>query len=92
MRRYPNPWFLIPTLIGALIGAGLGWSVTAAACQPDSCYGWATFAAIVSGLGAMIGVGTVVVLAIRSAEEFHQASAAGLEEPGPGCEVPEDLS
>ncbi len=91
MRRYPNPWFAIPTLIGTLIGAGLGWSVTTATCGQQACYGWATVAAIVSGLIGMVGVGTVVVLAIRSTEEFQQASAAGRPESGAGCEVPEDL-
>ena len=90
-RRYPNPWFVIPTLFGTIIGAGLGWSVTSATCGQAACNGWATVAAIVSGLIGMFGVGTVAVLAIRSAEEFQRASSAGEPEPGPGCEVPEDL-
>lgn len=92
MRRYPNPWFAIPTLAGTLIGAGLGWSVTTATCGQLACYGWATIAAIVSGLIGMVGVGTVVVLAIRSTEEFREANAAGRPESEPECEVPEDLA
>lgn len=90
MRRYPNPWFAIPTLIGTLIGAGLGWSVTSATCGPEPCLGWATLAAVMSGIIAMVGVGTVIVLAMRSAEEFRSATAEGRPESGPGCEVPED--
>ena len=90
MRRYPNPWFVIPTLIGTLIGGGLGWSVTTATCGSQTCLGLATVVGIVSGLVTMVGVGTVVILAIRSAEEFQRSSAAGQPESGPGCEVPDD--
>lgn len=92
MRRYPNPWFLVPTLAAGAVGAGLGWVVTSTSCQPDTCVGWATFAAIAFGVMTMLGAGTVVVLAIRSIAEFQAADAIGEEPPGPGCEVPQDGS
>lgn len=90
--RIPNPWFLIPTLIGTVVGAGLGWAVAVATCRPDTCVGAATTWAIIAGLVSLVGFGTVVSLAIRSAAEFNAATEAGLPEPEAGCEAADDGS
>lgn len=88
MSRYPNPWFAIPVLAGALVGGGLGWAITTIGCRPDSCTGLALGVGIGFGLVSAVGVGVVVVLALRSLAEWRVASERGEEPPGPGCEVP----
>ncbi len=89
MRRTPNPWVVVPVLAGAVVGGALGWTITDIGCRPEGClmltFSIAFVAAIVTGFG----VGVIVVLALRSMEEFHDANARGEEPPGPGCEVPD---
>ena len=92
MRRYPNPWILIPVLLGGAVGSALGWVITDIGCRPDRCLGLTFAISLIAGLATAFGVGVVVVLAFRSMEEFHTADARGEEPPGPGCEVPEDLA
>lgn len=88
-RRLPNPWVLIPVLLGLVIGGIIGWSVTTVTCRPEGCV---TAAALV-GVGAAVvtaaGVLVVAVLALRSINEWQQAVRRGQEPPGPGCEVPQ---
>lgn len=79
MRRRPNPWIAIPSLfMGGLAGA-LAWVVTEVSCrQPDpsgafsTCYGWAAFFAVLSFLGATIGVALMLVLVYRSLAEWRE--------------------
>jgi hypothetical protein len=71
-RRLPNPWVAIPTLVAAVIGAVLGWTVTTVQCLPESC---SATAALFAGLGALAtgaGVLVVVVLAYRSLGEWRR--------------------
>ena len=88
-QRLPNPWVLIPVIVGAAIGGVIGWSVTTVSCRPAGC----PTAAVLVGVGAAIataaGILVVAVLALRSLNEWQQATQRGEEPPGPGCEVPQ---
>ncbi len=88
-RRLPNPWVMVPVMIGFVIGGVIGWSVVTVGCRPGGC---APLAALV-GLGAAFvvaaGILVVAVLVVRSLNEWQQASRRGEEPPGPGCEVPQ---
>lgn len=88
-RRLPNPWVLIPVLLGAVIGGVIGWSVTTVSCRPQGCVPAAVLVGIGSGLVTAIGVLVVAVLVLRSLNEWQQAVRRGEEPPGPGCEVPQ---
>lgn len=79
MRRRPNPWITIPSLVMGLLAGALGWVVTDVSCrQPDAsgmvstCYGWATFFAVVSFAGATVGVAIMLVLVYRSIAEWQE--------------------
>lgn len=69
--RLPNPWVGIPVALAAIGGAAVGYFVTAASCAPSSCVVPAIGVAVGSGLIAAIGVGVVVVLALRSLAEYR---------------------
>ena len=81
MRRRPNPWITVPSLLlGALAGV-LGWVVTDVSCrQPNaagvvgSCPGWAALIAIVSFVGVTIGVLILLALTFRSLAEWQEAN------------------
>jgi hypothetical protein len=73
--------------IGTVIGALLGKSIVRALCLPSSCPAAEGGAAVVTGVGAFIGVGLVVALATRSFDEHREAIAAGRPPPTPGCET-----
>ncbi len=87
--RLPNPWVLIPVLIGTIIGGVIGWSVTTVSCRPAGCSTAAVLVGFGTALGTAIGVLIVAVLALRSLNEWQQATRRGEEPPGPGCEVPQ---
>ena len=79
MRRRPNPWITVPSLLMGVLAGALAWVVTDVSCrQPDasgvmaSCYGWAAFWAVVSFLGATIGVAVILVLVFRSLAEWRE--------------------
>lgn len=88
-RRLPNPWILIPVLVGAVIGGIIGWSVTTVSCRPEGCGLVAALVGVGSALVTAAGVLVVAVLVIRSLSEWQEASRRGEEPPGPGCEVPQ---
>lgn len=80
MRRRPNPWITVPSLIMGVLAGTLAWVVTDVSCrQPDAsgvvstCYGWATFFAAISFLGATVGVAVILVLVYRSLAEWREA-------------------
>lgn len=79
MRRRPNPWIAIPSLVLGLLAGALGYAVTDVSCrQPDitgltsPCVGWALIIAIVSFIAVTVGVGLVLVLVYRSLAEWRQ--------------------
>jgi hypothetical protein len=79
VRRSPNPWIAIPSLILGLLAGALGWVVTVVSCgQPDSagrissCNGWAFAIAVIAFVAVTVGVGLVLVLVYRSLAEWRE--------------------
>lgn len=79
MRRSPNPWIVVPSLLLGMLAAILGWVVTDVSCrQPDAagvvgtCGGWAALIAVISFLGVTVGVAVLLVLVFRSIAEWQQ--------------------
>ena len=81
MRRLPNPWFLLPATIAAVIGALVGWRVAYVTCTVDpeqveagarGCLGQEIAYAAIGAVVAFIGVGVVLVLAFRSLAEWRE--------------------
>jgi uncharacterized membrane protein YeiH len=79
MRRTPNPWIAVPSLVLGTLAATLGWVVTDVSCrQPnptgiaESCYGWAALIATISFLVVTIGVALMLVLVFRSLAEWRE--------------------
>jgi hypothetical protein len=80
--------------LGTVIGAIVGKSIVHALCLPSECPAAEGGAAVVTAIGAFIGVGLVVALATRSFDEHREAINAGRPPPTPGCETgdnPSDL-
>ena len=79
MRRRPNPWIAIPSVLLGFLAAALGYAVTDVSCrQPDitgvtaPCFGWSILVALASFLIVTIGVGLVLVLVFRSLAEWQE--------------------
>lgn len=79
MKRRPNPWIAIPSLLLGLLAGGLGYAVTDVSCrQPDiagitsSCVGWSILVAVASFVIVTIGVGLILVLVFRSLAEWQE--------------------
>jgi Ni/Fe-hydrogenase subunit HybB-like protein len=77
---------LVPVAVATAVGGVIGWMVATVSCRPGSCAFTAWFIAIAAALVTGFGMGVVVVLAIRSLDEWREASRSGREPPGPGCE------
>ncbi len=87
MRRYPNPWVFVPALGGMVIAGWLGYFFAELSGSGTAV---ALVVAVVAGIAAALGVGTVAVLAIRSFDEWRSAERDGRPPPEVGCEVPAD--
>lgn len=79
MRRVPNPWIAVPSLLLGLLAGLLGYVVTDVSCrQPDitglttSCLGWAVVIGVLSFVTVTVGVGLVLVLVYRSLAEWRE--------------------
>jgi len=79
LRKVPNPWIAVPSLLMGALAAALGWAVTDVSCrQPDldglvtPCVGWSVLVAVASFVGATVGVGVLLVLVYRSLAEWRQ--------------------
>jgi hypothetical protein len=83
--RLPNPWVAVPVLLATVIGGVVGFQITRVSCAPDTCTGAAIWIGVVSALVALAGVGTVVVLAVRSIAEWREVEARG----GPAASPPD---
>jgi predicted anti-sigma-YlaC factor YlaD len=90
MRRL-NPWVLWPTVAAGVIGGVIGWTVTSISCQPNSCVVAATTVTVLAALFTALGVGVVVILAVRSLAEWREAADAGLPPPEVACEAGEPV-
>lgn len=69
--KLPNPWVAIPVLVAAVTGGVVGYLVTEASCA-GRCTVPAVLVALGVTVGAAVGVGTVVVLAVRSMREWRE--------------------
>jgi hypothetical protein len=57
---------------GAVIGALIGSNVVEVICRPGSCVGLEMATAVLTGVGAFVGVGIIAALATRSFEEYRE--------------------
>jgi hypothetical protein len=86
--RLPSPWVTIPVLAGTAAGGFVGYLITQVSCAPGSCTAAAVGIGLASAAAAFFGIGTVVVLALRSLAEWRELQARGgppppEEDPGP---------
>jgi hypothetical protein len=93
--RRPSLWFVIPTVAAAIIGAVVGWRVAYVSCSVDpdavaegtrGCLGTEIAFGTLGAVVAFLGVGVVMVLAIRSLAEWREAAEQGRPPPEVGCE------
>lgn len=84
----PNPWIAIPVLVATVGGAVIGFQVTRVSCAPGSCVTAAVGIGIVAAAFALFGVGTVMVLAVRSIGEWREQQGRGETPPTPGDSGP----
>jgi hypothetical protein len=72
MRRLPNPWIAVPTLLAAAGGGVVGYFVTDASCAPDGCPFAAGIIGTITALMTAAGVGLVIVLMLKSLVEWRE--------------------
>lgn len=70
-----RPLVAIPAVIGTVAGALIGRSVVHILCLPAGCPSAENVAAVLTGVGAFVGVAIVVGLASRSIEEYRESVA-----------------
>lgn len=75
----------LSVVVGTIAGAFIGRNVVRALCLPGSCPGLEITAAILTGIGAFIGIGLVVALVTRSFDEYYEAVARDRPPPRTGC-------
>ncbi len=68
-----RPLVAVPVLVGTAAGAFIGRMITRILCLPGSCPGFEIAGAILTAIGALVGVGLVVVLTVRSIDEYNEA-------------------
>ena len=76
-RRLPSPWITVPVALGTIVGGVVGYLVTEVSCSPGSCPGPAVAIGLVSAVAAFFGIGTVMVLAVRSIAEWRRIEEQG---------------
>lgn len=73
MARFDvRPMVALPVLTGTLAGGFIGRMIVRLLCLPTSCDGLEIVGAVITGVGALFGVGLVVVLVTRSFEEHQE--------------------
>lgn len=82
-------WITLPTSLAAAVGGTLGWTITQVACRPDTCVAWSLIVGLIGAAVAAMGVALVMVLVVRSLEEWRAAEAVGAPAPEAGCELPD---
>jgi len=76
--RKPNPWIVIPGLIGGLFVGWLGWVATEISCRADQpsggpgCPVVATIIGVVCFVGGAIGLIVVLAITGRSIAEYRE--------------------
>ena len=56
----------------AITGAFIGSRIVAVLCLPDQCRGLEIAGGVLTGIGAFVGMGIIVALAVRSFEEYRE--------------------
>lgn len=79
-----RPVVAIPVAIGAGVGAFVGGSIVGVLCEPEGCVAFEAGAAIITGIGALVGIGLVVALATRSFDEYSDSVERGQSPPSAG--------
>ena len=79
-----RPVVVTSVATGAAIGFVLGRGIVRLLCAPAGCPAVEWTAAVVTSIGAFIGVGLVVALAVRSFEEYREGSDARRPPPEDG--------
>lgn len=91
MRRRPNAWVALPSLLMGILAGGLAWVVTSLSCDltdgTGGCVGWSVAWALIAFAVATVGTAIMLVLVYRSLAEWRDAREQGEEPPGPGCEI-----
>jgi len=76
MRRLPNPWISIPSVVLGLISAALAWIVTSVSCDLaktfTGCLGWSVGVAAVAFVAVTSGTALILVLVYRSLAEWNE--------------------
>lgn len=75
MRRVPNPWISVPSVILGVLAGVLAWVVTSVSCDLANpltgCPGWSLALAISSLLLVTIGTALILVLVFQSIAEWR---------------------
>lgn len=77
-----RPLVGISIVAGGLTGAWIGRAIVRALCLPGSCPPVEAGAAVLTGLGATVGIGLVVALVVRSFEEYREGPAPAGDDRG----------
>lgn len=87
MRRRPNPWIAIPSLVAGALAAWMAGTVTAVTCRFQdadgtivTCPTATTVVASITFVAVTLGVAVVLVLVYRSIAEWRETTATS--EPG----------
>lgn len=70
-----RPVVAVPVGVGAGVGAYLGGTIVGVLCEPAGCPAFQAATSILTGVGALVGIGLVVALATRSFDEYHEGIA-----------------
>lgn len=76
----------VAVVVGTVVGAFIGRNIVRVLCLPGACPTLEIVAAVLSGVGAFLGVGLIVALVTRSFDEYHEAVEGQRPPPEPGCE------
>lgn len=82
-----RPIVALPVGIGAGIGAYTGGTIVGVICEPQGCAAFEASAAMITGIGALVGTGLVVALATRSFDEYRDAVERGVDPPVTACKT-----
>lgn len=75
----------LAVIAGTATGVFIGASIASVLCRPVTCLWLEITAGIVTGVGALIGVGMIAALTARSFDEYRDAVAAQRPPPTTGC-------
>ena len=71
----------VSVAVGAGVGSFIGATIVRVLCEPQGCPAFEAGAGLVTGIGALVGIGLVVALATRSFDEHREQSSGAQTEP-----------